>query len=431
MQMRNRLILIALALAFIAGILLWRGRGFRLRPPPAMVSAIAVAHPPMVAILPPGPVAVSHVPVNLRGAIDAGTKALEALSFDPSTCYADPVPVKVRQGEKIKWVWQAVTGLKRCRRDYLLAVTDETGKLNLVRVPEKGSSFPPGYRVTVEKGGKKGGVNVPFRVTTPPKHIVVGLKTTVLTQDGGVEEGVYVPYSSALDVQELRDDGLRYLERMAAEALADLRGRRVKSQFYRGQLVADMVELQHMVSLVLTEQMKSDVLFERGTETDRVAMVNRTLTILGANLKDAYSYTRSRVGAAGIAQLMRSTYHLLRKAYPTAGLPADQIARLDHHEALKAMILHADAEWYPLANDAAYRDWLRGTHDARRLMLAAGYNASAGTVVKAIKGCRETWRDTSCRLLPTETRRYLIKYEAVWTMLYPVIQMNQKIASTL
>jgi hypothetical protein len=147
-------------------------------------------------------------------------------------------------------------------------------------------------------------------------------------------------------------------------------------------------------------------------------MVNRTLTILGANLEDAYGYSRSRVGAAGIAQLMPRTYARLRRAYPTAGLPKDQDARLDHGHAMKAMVLHADAQWYPLARDREYREWLLRHHEALRLMLAAGYNASAGTVVRAIKLCGETWREPSCQALPTETRRYLVKYEAVWDLLY-------------
>lgn len=409
MHTRNRIIVIAIALAIVVGIFLWRRSSFR---PPHRASAIAVANPPMVAILPPGLADQANTPDHLREIIERGRAALERSHLTMAKC----------GGHGAHW--------KRCLGDYLLAASDGKGNILVIEAYEGRPSSPVGFKVTVEdRSAKRRGVNVPFEVKAPPGWTVVGLRTAVW-DDRDIEGGVYAPYSKALDTEEVREAGLRYLEQIAAEALADLQRLRVKSRFYRGKLVAETVELQHMVSLVLTEQMKSDVLFERGTPAERIAMVNRTLTILGANQERAYGYVRSQKGAAGIAQLMSVSYRRLCRSYPQAGLPIDLDARLDHAQAMKAMVLHADDQWWAVSKDRVYRDWLRSHDDARRLMLAAGYNASAGTVAKAIKGCRETWRDASCTLLPSETRRYLIKYEAMWDLLYPVVHSSQKMAAT-
>lgn len=409
MRIRKGRVFAVLAIIGIAVFVVFK---IRQRRPPA---SLAVVTPPAEATLPPGPEAKSFVPENLRKTIDRGTKLLETFRLDQKKCGA---PRHVR-------------GNRRCLGDYLLAVSDERGKISIVEVYENRSSSPPGYQIRTENGARRRGVNVPFVVTAPPGRTVVALRTGVY--EGQIVVGaVYVPYSTALDTPELRAAGLRYLETISATALGDLFQRKVKSAFHRGQLIAEMVEQQHMVSLVLTEQMKSDILFVNGTDAERIAMVNRTLTILGANLEGAYGFTKSRVGAAGIAQLMPRTYARLRRAYPSVGLPKNQDARLDHGHAMKAMVLHADAEWYPLAKDREYRGWLLRHHDARRLMLAAGYNASAGTVVKAIKACGETWRGPSCRALPSETRRYLVKYEEVWNLLYgtgSVLQSSPTLAA--
>lgn len=434
-----RLLLVGAALAFVICIFFWKFKKPALSPQvvPVVVRPLDVKDPRPTAVLPSGSGEI-HPSIDLRKAIDAGASRLEQRPLDQTKCHANPIIVKkkirvcspatTRRGRTsyqkcrivVQKVSQAVVGLKRCVGDYLLAVAAPNGKVAIVEAYERRESFPSGYRVDVEDNGKRRGVNVPFKVTAPPGRTVVGLKTAILTKNGGAENAVYVPYSSTLDVPELREQGLRYLERIALTALAELKGQKIPSKFHGGKLVAETVEIQHLVTLILTEQMKDAGLFVRGTDEDRLAMTNRTLTILGANMEDSYSYTRSRVGAAGIAQVMPSTYARLRRTYPKAKLPVGRDALVDHGVAMKAMILHADAQWWPLVGDLNYRTWLLAHPEARRLMLAAGYNASAGTVVNAFKKCGTTWREESCRALPLETRWYLIKYETVWSLLYPV-----------
>ena len=435
-------IAISLALAIVAAAFLFRSRtrhearetAQRIAKVPSLTAAVV----PAKATLPPGPSAGANQLVDLRKAIKTGTDRLEQRPMDPDKCYADPITVirKVRVCKAVskrrgkpapapkchiekQRQTQAVIGMRRCVGDYLLAVVAPNGKVAFVEAYEKRDSFPSGYKVEVEDGAKRRGVNVPFRVIAPPDRTVIGLKTAVFTKGGGAEEAVYVPYSTALDTPLIREAGLRYLEHIAKTALGELRGQKVRSKFHEGKLVADTVEVQHLVTLVLTEQMKDASLFVRGSDAERLAMINRTLTILGGNLEDSYGYTKSRVGAAGIAQLMAGTYNRLRAQYPKANLPRDQDARLDHGVAMNAMVLHADSEWWAV-KDMDYKAFLLANHGARRLMLAAGYNASAGTVMKAIKACGQHWRETLCAQLPKETRWYLVKYETIWEMLYPI-----------
>lgn len=428
MQIRNRLVLIAFALAFVAGVFLWRSSLRRPLPPPKPLTAIAVTNPPKEAVLPPGRPASARTPANLQETIALGRTVLEGSHLTMAKC----------GGRGEHW--------KRCLGDYLLAAADGAGNILVIEAYEGRPSSPPGFSVKVEdRSARRRGVNVPFQVNAPPGWTVVALRTAVW--DGAdIEGGVYAPYSKAIDTPEIREAGLLYLQRIAADALADLFRLRVESGFFFtgacaerkgkqcvrmvGQPIANIVEIQHVIALVLTEQMKSDVLFENGTPAERVAMVNRTLTILGANQEHAYAYVRSKKGAAGIAQLMPGTYLSLQKIYPQAELPAELDARLDHRQAMKAMVLHADNQWWAASGDRAFRQRLLVNPEARRLMLAAGYNANAGGIVTAIKTCGETWRDASCALLPTETRRYLIKYEEIWGMLYPVVHASPRLAAS-
>lgn len=352
---------------------------------------------------PPGRDAGADVPADLVGAMHAGGERLESLHLERDKCGGS--------GD----------GWKRCMGDYLLAAVNTAGDLQTVELYEGSPSSPPGFTVEVEGGAMAQGVNVPFQVTSPKGWTVVALRTGVYSsQDAnGLVGAVYVPYSTKMDTPSVRHAGLTYLIQLITQAEKELDDQGVQSLYFPGKRVTEIGTPEHILTLILTEQMQNEVGFVKGDDGLRLAMLNRTLAIIGANGSGSYRYARSSVGAAGIGQLMPKTYRNLRRDYPAADLPEDTLGgRVDHESAIKAMILHADNEWWAFTNDRTHRSWLIQHPGLEHLVLAAGYNANVQTVDDAIHACGDTWRSEECGLLPAETRHYLVKYEWVYDLLF-------------
>lgn len=351
-------------------------------------------------LVPPGPEAKSHVPANLQKTVSDGLKRLNDEDFDQAKC-----------GGK-------GSGMERCVGDYIMVAVDKDAKQTLVHVYQSKKSDPPDYAVALEPGwtSSRVGINVPFAITHPPDKTVVAL-LTVVRVDGEAREMEYAPYSSSLDTPEMRTAGLRYLESLYDEAAAVLDKQGVKSLFQNGR-ATESSDKTHIATLVLTEQVFNDRKFVDGDEKTRLAMVNRTLVLLAANGPGAYPLSRSRVGAVGIAQIMPTTYANLASAYPKAGLPRDSVeGRTQHETAVRAMILHADNQWWAIQGNKAYVGWLNEHPTEKSYVFAAGYNASMATVRDAIYVCKDKWLDENCKQFPGETRRYVTKYQWISRLL--------------
>lgn len=378
---------------------------------PVEAPAPALAHITMdgqPVYIPPGPERQSDVPENLTEAIKDGVALMESVRMDKSKC-----------GGRVRPGW------KRCLGDYLIAASDADGNITVVEAYEDRASTPANFSVRCERndGSCDVGVNVPIIVEAPPGWTVVAVRTAVWDKKGpdGISGAVYVPYTSRLNTPELRLAGLRYLTQAVEVAHTELEQLQVPSQYIKGSLATDFGTPDHVVTLTLTEQMRSDVHFVEGDAEARIQMLNRSLVILGANQAGTSRYSRSRVGAAGIVQLMPRTYKALDKQYPLADLPDDVVeGRVNHNSAFKAAIVHTDSEWWPMRgeDERFHREFLLGDPWQRRLVFAGGYNANIKTVDRAIHKCGDDWRQESCTTLPGETRRYLIKYEWIYQVLF-------------
>ncbi|MEK7620259.1 MAG: hypothetical protein AAB413_03420 [Patescibacteria group bacterium] len=371
-------------------------------PPPPAVSVQIDGY---TAYVPPGPQRLPDVPEKLVDAVRRGTELVSGLRLDKQRC----VPEKAIQ-----------LGWKRCFGDYLVAAVDETGQLKVVEVYGGKSTVPAGFTVTCEREGAcDGGVNPPFVISAPPGLTAVAIRTTV-PGDGpdGTDGATYVPYSTRLNTPELRQAGLEYLHDAVLAAWYELRAKDVCSLFIEGRLVTDFGTPDHVITLILTEQMWSDTWFAEGTEVDRLLMVDRALVTLGLNRWRSFSFSKSRTGARGIGQIMPKTYRDLRDQYSRADLPEDDVdGRTDHHTSIKGMIIHTDNEWWAV-KDSVHRTHLLENDANRRLVMAGGYNAKISRVIDAIQTCGDSWREESCVQLPTETRLYLIKYEWIYGVLF-------------
>ena len=365
----------------------------------------------MPVYVPPGPDRLPDVPENLLGAIADGVALMHEAKFTFVKC-GGPHP-------KIA---------KTCLGDYMIAAADADGDVIQIEAYEGRPSNPPGFSITCERddGSCDVGVNPPFLVESPPGWTVVAIRTPVYKRGGGVEGAVYVPYSSRLNTPEMRQAGLEYLYDVVHAAYLDLRLEHISSARIQGSFVTDWGTPDHILTLALTEQMRSALHFDEGNDVERLEQLNRSLVILAANNGRTAYYMRSVDGAAGLWQFISKSYVNIRDQYPDAGLMNNELeGRLDHRNSVKAAILHTDDEWWAFRNRPELRDRLMADSELRREVFAAGYNTNVNNVRLSMQHCGDDWREFSCEELDArirgytqETRKYVVKYNWTYSILF-------------
>lgn len=274
----------------------------------------------------------------------------------------------------------------------------KTGQEALIIVDKRGRSMTNGFVTTVVK---QNGINTTYSVNGG--WAVVGLKTRKHSSTG---YWVYVPYSPELDVPEVRTRGRKHLEETASKALAYLKGVQVR---YRMKW-ADEFMTRTIVCLALVEHIDPGEFMRSGSIEK---LIGKVMTVIGANLGNAYPHP-SPVGAAGLMQIMPSTYAEIASRYKAAKLPDAKTGSSDHTTAMVVAILlndvnlltlGANVKLLPQQDDLGICQWL-----------AAAYNCGAGRARGTLRSFRSEWAK---KLRFKEARIYVQKLTAVWEFLYP------------
>jgi hypothetical protein len=289
---------------------------------------------------------------------------------------------------------------------FLLAVEDlKERKLTLVRFTDKGCETE-GFDVVRTRNN---GVGSRFEVRYPENRAVLALRTMVHSEGRGYKDVVYTPYSPVIDTPKVREDGLNYLKRQIESAKADLVDKNITLKGF--EFISDDIVLTE-ISLVLSIIEHIDPLrFQNAPPGGETALVHEVLTIIGANMGDAYAYSRSPAGARGLFQFIPSTYEKMLRKYRQAGLDRNFVSGCSNHvNAAKASLLLFDSD----LNDLP-RGYLRTVGDDVQAVgqyLAAAYNCGSRRVERSLRDCTGGW---TCGL-PGETKIYLRKFDAVWRM---------------
>jgi hypothetical protein len=217
----------------------------------------------------------------------------------------------------------------------------------------------------------------------------------------------YVPYSEGLNVPELRNAGLRYMEETILAAEQHLHERRVFSKYLVTEPVASRIPLELALTLALIEHIDPD----RSMSEPMEKLLDEVLVVIGANKGAAYQYAVSpRANARGLFQFIAKTYKEMRKRYPAAKLKPDFVVGMNDH------LNGAIASFLLFDNDLKFlseaRPGLTTSPFELGRYLAAAYNGGPARVVEAID---ENGELLSHRLKP-ETRIYVKKYEQVWAL---------------
>lgn len=324
--------------------------------------------------------------------------------------------------------------------DVTLAVwNSETKTIAYIDIKKNGTQISvetPGVPYTI-RVDRTNGVNSQFGFDDHGEHVVVAVKYPIFKRVPGAEGWfdlepiVYTPWSKRLHTPEIVAWGKQILLEMITDVYGELRTNDVRSLAFPERQLADVIGPELVQSISVIEHVGINSLSgERGPY-----IMDSVFVILATNQDTSYAYSRSSMGAKGMAQFIPSTYEIVKRRTDLNLDPNFETGMANARNAIKAMVGYLDAElnYLPLSvQDLYYVDKPRVYE-----YLAASYNGGGVRVRRAILMWGDTWSDPHVAsdyyerraTLRAETISYVKKLRAVKTMLLkPVI--NAQIAGT-
>lgn len=208
-------------------------------------------------------------------------------------------PVKVGKGRNAKTTKKCVKELKAL--DVLLAIRRDGDKqFTVIEAAGSGPNLcvskTTGFETKcyVNHLGKTNGVNTEFEVEKPSGYKVYAIRR-VVNDPKGRKEVVYTPYSDKLNTPEVRQAGMRYIEKVIDRAIGELREQEVRSLIAKGSLAADLAPRDVLRRLVLIEHIDE----ARFRKEPFARLLNEVYTTYGLNQEIAYNYAVSSAKARG------------------------------------------------------------------------------------------------------------------------------------
>ena len=328
---------------------------------------------------------------GLAGAGELFSKLSEARSLlEKERVALQKGVVAVRQVRVSRRRFKEVPVIGITGREMALAVLDAEGKFHVVRGLKRDNkgfeTLTPGYGLTLRR---ENGINSEFVCLNPIGGRVLAVKYPVSNEGarfGGSEEvieAVYTPYSAEIETEDLVERGLKDQDEFIEKAYERLKKRGVRSRAFEGRLVSQVVPRDVLRVLLINEHIDPGEFRSQGMAGP---LARRVLTVVGSNNARAYAYSISKAGARGLVQMIASTYYLLLKKYPEAGLMADFHAGMgDPINAVMAQVLLCDADWESLQARFDIGPSEVGPY------LAAAYNGGVGRVLSLLSSEQEEW----------------------------------------
>lgn len=143
---------------------------------------------------------------------------------------------------------------------------------------------------------------------------------------------------------------------------------------------------------------------------NRAELFNEIYSLYALNEGDTYRFSVSSAGAGGIAQMIPSTYAIIRRDHPNAGLMPDFVGGMRNHaNALDAMLLYMQDTWDLLSGNQDVQNAMDRGNASVTELLAAGYNSNPAKLPKYLRDGGSGWRN----LIPHETQLYLMIYKSL------------------
>jgi len=296
-------------------------------------------------------------------------------------------------------------------REMALAVLDTEGKFHVVRGLKRDNkgfeTLTPGYALLLRR---ENGINSEFECVNPAGSQVLAIKYPVSNENGRfggnaeVIEAVYTPYSAEIESPYLVRRGLDIQDGFIEKAYERLKRRGVRSHAFEGRNITEVVPRDVVRVLLINEHIDPGEFRSQGFAAP---LARRVLTVVATNAEKAYAYSISKAGARGLVQMITSTYNLLLRKYPEAGLtPNFSVGMGDPVNAVMAQVLLCDADWESLRSRFEIGSEQIGPY------LAAAYNGGVGRVLALLSSEQEEWManpDLSRRPAVTVRKRVAVK----------------------
>lgn len=267
------------------------------------------------------------------------------------------------------------------------------------------------------------GLNSAFRVKGG--DIVVAIRYPIYIETNGgtiknpqyeVQDAIYTPYSADLRTPEMVAYGKRWLNMQMSNVYAQLREKGVPSRSMPSRLLADVIDPELTQLILAIEHIDPGV-----SDKNAKVALERFYVTLAANEDDSYDFSKSPVGALGIAQFMPKTYAFVA-SMPALGLPKDfNTGMRTPLHAITAEVAYLDYLLTQLPKGTVAK--LSQSPDFVHEYIAAAYNGGPSRVRKAMNAweenldAKERLRVRAASRLRLETMQYVLKLRQVRTML--------------
>ncbi|MDQ4120208.1 MAG: hypothetical protein M3209_01915 [Acidobacteriota bacterium] len=237
------------------------------------------------------------------------------------------------------------------------------------------------------------GVNTAVTVFDNSGQPYIPLVVQYPVERGGkfVETAYYTSAHPALISPEVSKAGQLYLRTVFETALKKLREH---NKFISPHVVAaaeDLAVIEHVDHF-------------RFLNESRTALYDEILALFALNEGNTYRFAVSSAGAGGLAQMIPSTYRMVRNMHPTVPLTPDFVVGMrDHINAAQAMLLYMQDTWNDLSSNQTIASALESGIATDVELMAAGYNSNPARLAGYIRRGGANWR----YLIPRETQMYL------------------------
>ncbi len=287
-------------------------------------------------------------------------------------------------------------------REMALAILDADGKIRVARGIKRDKGLEvltPGFILSVRKDN---GFNSDISCLAPAGGKVVAVKYPVLNENNRfgtgepVIQAVYVPYSPEIKTPEVIERGIKIQDEFIDKAYKRLKERKIYSHAFPGQPLVEIIPKDVLTVLLMNEHIDPGEFKSAGHTR---VLVEQVLTTIGTNEEKAYAYSISPAGARGLVQMIASTYAMLLRKYPSAGLMGNfALGMADPINAVMAQVLLCDADWQSIRTVNDIPKERIGPY------LAAAYNGGVGRVLTLLRDNEVGWmEEPEANSRPTKT----------------------------
>jgi hypothetical protein len=294
-------------------------------------------------------------------------------------------------------------------RQMAIAVMDSNGDIQVARAikKEKGKGFEvltPGIILSMRR---ENGINSDIACIQPANGKVLAVRYPVSNENnrfgsgGTVIQAVYTPFSPEIRTEEVVKAGLKVQAEFINKAYDKLKSRDVMSAAFPPDKVTKVIPKQILKVLLINEHIDPSLF--KSADLARV-LSEQVLTIIATNKDRAYAYSVSSAGARGLVQMIPSTYAMMLRKYPLAGLNPDYASGMvDPVNAIMAQILLCDADWQSISTRKQISKEQIGPY------LAAAYNGGVGRVLSILGDDEVGWmQEPDANNKPTKTVSYRV-----------------------